>query len=79
MVPLLLSACQAQRSPPPQEWDIPAGRTLVRDGLADAGRLVVALDQEPAKCQAAQAWARDGASGAPGARGQACPARPARA
>lgn len=78
MVPLLMSGCQAQRSTPPQEWDIPAGRTLVRDGLADAGRLVVALDQEPSRCQATQAWVRDGrtwraAAQGPGLPGAACP------
>ena len=73
MVPLLLSACQVQRSPPSQEWEIPAGRTLVRDGLADAGRLVVALDQDPASCQAAQAWVRDGARWRAGGQGPGLP------
>ena len=49
--------------------EIPAGRTLVRDGLVDAGRLVVALDQDPASCQAAQTWVRDGARWRAGGQG----------
>ena len=72
MVPLLLSACQVQRSPP-QESEIPAGRTLVRDGLVDAGRLAVALDQDPASCQAAQSWVRDGARWRAGGQGAGLP------
>ena len=73
MAPLLLAGCEAQRSVPLQEWNIPAGRTLVRDGLADAGRLVVALDEEPSRCRAAQTWVRDGGAWRAAAQGPGLP------
>jgi hypothetical protein len=72
MAPLLWSACQA---PPPalKEWDIPAGRTLVRDGLAPGGDLVVATDDSPERCRAPQAWTREGDHWREVAQGPALP------
>jgi FG-GAP repeat len=60
VVLLLLVACQAP-GPTPQEAGIPAGRTLVRDGLGRGGDVLVAIDDAPARCRAPQAWRRAGA------------------
>ena len=74
---LFLSACQA----PPrtlQVGEIAPGRTLVRDGLAPAGNLVVTIDDTPVRCRAPQTWSRAGddwreAAQGPALRGAACP------
>ena len=74
---LFLSACQA----PPrtlQVGEIAPGRTLVRDGLAPAGNLVVTIDDTPVRCRAPQIWSRAGddwreAAQGPALRGDACP------
>src|SRR3954471_24577738 len=69
---LLLGGC-ASLGPGPRpgtERDIPAGRTLVRSGLAAPGT-VVAVSDDPATCRAPEAWKvgasdmRLGASGPP--------------
>jgi hypothetical protein len=60
------------------EVEIPAGRTLVGNGLAPAGDLLVALDDAPARCREPQVWRLDGdtwreaATGTP-LDGEACP------
>jgi hypothetical protein len=81
-VVLALAACQVP-TPVLRETDIPAGRTLVRDGLAPGGDVVVTVDDTAAACRALQLWGyrtgrwRPVAAGPP-LTGSACPSVTAR-
>jgi hypothetical protein len=82
LAPLLLLACQTP-APPLPEADIPAGRTLVRDGLAAGGTALVALDDEPARCRAPEFWRLEAGAWREQGRGEpldaaSCPAVSAR-
>jgi hypothetical protein len=57
---LLLAACQATPPPPLAETSVPAGRTLVRDGISGDGTRVVALADDPAACRVPEVWERVG-------------------
>jgi hypothetical protein len=70
---LLLSCCQRQSPIAQQESDLPAGSTLVRGGLAEAGGLVVALDDSGSRCRASEIWTRRGGGWAAAASGPALP------
>jgi hypothetical protein len=77
VVLFLLGGCAGTGPTPGTERDIPAGRTLVRNGVAAPGT-VVAISDAPATCRAPEAWKPGGsgvrvdASGPPWA-GSACP------
>jgi hypothetical protein len=79
---LVLAGCTAP-TPPMREADIPAGRTLVRDGLAPSGDLVAVVDDAPRSCHAVQLWGhradrwQEIAAGPP-LPGPACPSVTAR-
>ncbi len=55
-----LMACQAP-NPPLGEADIPAGRTLVTDGIADQREWILVLGSPETGCRAPQAWGRSDA------------------
>ena len=79
IVLLWLAACQA---PAPHselaEADIPAGRTLARDGFASGGETIVVVSGAGSACRAPQIWGRRGAdwretSSGPSLSATACP------
>jgi hypothetical protein len=77
---LALAACQTPALPL-SEADIPAGRTLVRDGLAGGGAALVTLDDAAAGCRAPELWRREGEAWREAARGgglAGCPSVTAR-
>jgi hypothetical protein len=79
---LALAACQGP-TPAMREADIPAGRTLVRDGLAPGGDLIVVVDDAPEACRALQLWGRQAGHwrqivAGPPLTGPACPSVTAR-
>ena len=74
---LLVAACQT--TPPAPQPKLPAGQTLVRDGLGANGDLLVAVDDAAADCRAPRLWRPAGADWQEAARGPAivgagCPA-----
>ena len=56
-----LAGCQAP-TPKPGEADIPAGRTLVTDGITERGDGIFAVSLSEADCRAPQAFTRSGTS-----------------
>ncbi len=56
---LVVAGCQQPRAPL-VEADIPAGRTLVTDGVAERGQRIVAVAAEGADCHMPEAWSRAG-------------------
>jgi FG-GAP repeat len=79
---LALAGCQAP-NPSLGEADIPAGRTLVTDGITERGDRIFAVTLPEAGCRAPEAWSRSGsewrrtATGAPIAA-EPCPSATAR-
>src|SRR3954471_13604904 len=77
VVLLSLGGCAGTGPRSGTERDIPAGRTLVRNGVAAPGT-VVAISEAPTTCRAPEAW-KPGASGmrvdasGPPWAGSACP------
>lgn len=74
---LLVAACQTP--PPALQPNLPAGQTLVRDGLGASGNLLVTVDDAAAGCRAPKLWHSAGADWHEAARGPAvvgagCPA-----
>ena len=72
---LALAGCQAPTAKL-GEADIPAGRTLVTDGIDGRGEVVFAIADAAAECRAPQAWRRAGADWREAATGAPLAATP---